>query len=254
MIAVTDQLMKACAIQRTLLSEELRCWSSQSFLSTRDHERSRRSLSKCPEVHLFWGFEMTQPATVFATDLWWWIQCKESLNMLGLVCLKMSVFSSLDLRQVFASTTWHIAMPTQVRSIRRWKQNPANRASGEFKAGDALRSIWPITHLTACWRSPILLSCLRVLFVLNIPSQAWGGTQAGQKKIFGHPWLQSWWCLQTRWNLPIWQHAGDCQCWDLSLQGISVLMITGAQFSMRQSLVRGGCCSFGWVKALLSQA
>ena len=92
---------------------------------------------------------MTQPATVFPTDLRWWIQCKESRNTLGLVCLKMSVFSSLDLRQVFASTTWHIAMPTQGRSIRRWKQNPANRASGEFKAGHALRSIWPQ------WRLPI---------------------------------------------------------------------------------------------------
>ena len=87
MIAVADQVMKACAIQRTLLSEELRCWSSQSFLSARDHERSSSSLSECPAVHLFWGFEMTQPATVFATDRWWWIQCKESQNMLGLVCL-----------------------------------------------------------------------------------------------------------------------------------------------------------------------
>ena len=74
---------------------------------------------------------MTQPATVFATDLWWWIQCKESLNMLGLVCLKMSVFSSLDLRQVFASTTWHIAMPTQGRSIRRWKQKPPQTGQAE---------------------------------------------------------------------------------------------------------------------------
>ena len=74
---------------------------------------------------------MTQPATVFATDLWWWIQCKESQNLLGLVCLKMSVFSSLDLSQVFAST---------------------NRMKIGL-SGDS-------THLTSCWRSPIYIGIL----------------------------------------------------------------------------------------------